>query len=427
VTCEAIEEIRMFGRVWSTVAVAILVEGAPARARAEEPPRPSEAELLRLAPGKAPWDRETGWFKSSTELRWTGGLETDVGYARYTFRDYRSPPDDFYDFRGRFVLGPELRYPFGANYFFRAFAQVVAWVREYPGTYQINADDVYAQVGQFGTWDFMVGRFMTWRVYRKGLGFDLYTLEDTGALRDGNYDQGNFGVRTYEVSTIFYREQPGRAAFHFYPTAWSGIELAGQYGKDNTSNTIGGRAAANVHFDFLSLSAAVEYKHVRPSTERSTQLPGNDPFDRSYCDMCGVSKQYGAGGGAVVTLKPIELGVNAARRYTKNWDNKEGQPDKSSSDHVTSIGGYLEVDVGSLAIQRSLIVGGGVNRTERLSETEDFDRHVQAAAYIGYPLGFNNAMIKVVGSYANALSEDANGNLLQGTMFAGRVRLKFDF
>src|SRR4051812_6431191 len=49
-----------------------------------EPPPPATAELSKLNPGMAPWARETGWFHNSMQLEWHGGLETDVGYARYT-------------------------------------------------------------------------------------------------------------------------------------------------------------------------------------------------------------------------------------------------------------------------------------------------------------------------------------------------------
>ena len=351
-----------------------------------------------------------------------------MGYARYTFREYRSVPDDFYDFRGRFVLGPSVRHDFGGDYFFRGTAQFVAWIREQDRNYQINVDDVYAQVGQKNVWDFQVGRFMTWRVYRKGLGFDLFTLEDQGALLSGKQDQGEYAVHTYEVSSIFFRDQQGRAAFHFYPTSWSGIEVAGQYGKDTISNTFGGRFAGNLNFDMVSVSAAAEYLHSRPSDEKSDAISTDDPDTRTYCDTCGVTKKYGVGGGAVFKMKPVELGANFARRYVTNWNVKApGELDRSSSEHTTSVGGYLELDVGLLAINRGLIIGGGLSRTEQLTKTEAFQRHIQGAAYVAYPLGFNNAMVKVVGSYANGLSDDANHEILQGHMLSVRVRLSFNF
>jgi hypothetical protein len=119
-------------------------------------------------------------------------------------------PETVYDSRGRFVLGPMFTRDLGNDYFLRVTGQVVAWVREdLANYYQINADDVYVQVGQQGLWDFMAGRFLTWRVFRKGLGFDLYTLEDTGARTGPNFtDTSQWFPHAYEVNTIFMRD-PG--------------------------------------------------------------------------------------------------------------------------------------------------------------------------------------------------------------------------
>ena len=102
-----------------------------------------------------------------------------------------------------------------------------------------------------GLWDLKVGRFRTWRVYHKGAGFDLYTIEDQGACivrsaLDGacNLDSGTFGPHTYEVSYIYDREPAGRVGVHVYPTPWSGIEVVGTLGNSGNANIVGGRAAA---------------------------------------------------------------------------------------------------------------------------------------------------------------------------------------
>jgi hypothetical protein len=136
-----------------------------------------------------------------------GGLELDVGYAGYDFRDNPTTPSESYrDMRGRFVIGPLLRHDFGdSGYFLEATGQVVAWLRDRPGSYyQVNVDDVWGKFGHTGgpgtNWDFQVGRFMTWRVYHRGLGFDLYTLEDSGALFTPGASNGVYGVHTYEVN-----------------------------------------------------------------------------------------------------------------------------------------------------------------------------------------------------------------------------------
>jgi hypothetical protein len=79
---------------------------------------------------------------------------------------------------------------------------------------------------------------------------------------------------------------------------------------------------------------------------------------------------------------------------------------------------------------RRLILGAGVHRTEVLTEVEEFKRHVQQAAYIAYPLGFNNAMVKLVLSQSDLLWEEPSGDiyiLRNSKMIAGRVRVSFNF
>jgi hypothetical protein len=394
----------------------------PAPARVEE----GRTETVQAGPGVAPWQREP--FPNPARLEWHGSMETDVGFAKYSFDTPSENASSFYDFRGRFVLGPTFRYDFANDYFFRTTGQFVAWIREQVGLYQINVDDLYAQVGKSEVWDFMVGRFMPWRVYRKGLGYDLYTLEDTGALENGNIEGAKFGPHVYEVDHIFMRRTPGRASVHVYPTPWSGIEVTGEYGKEGTSNTAGGRAAANVTYDFLSLSAAAEYRFLRPAQETSSLAA--DGVTKVECKRCGVTERWGFGGGAVVTYKPIEAGLNAALTKQAVYSQKDGERDKNGFAQTTSIGGYLELDVGSLVIGRRLVLGAGGHRTEVLTEVEEFKRHVQGAAYIAYPLGFNNAMVKLVLSQSDLLWEEPSGDiyiLRNSKMIAGRVRVSFNF
>jgi len=401
---------------------AIALEQAPETPR-PEPPTP---ELLSGAPGVAVWQR--GIFPSLARLEWHGGTEIDVGFARYTFDTPSENSSSFNDFRGRFVLGPAFRYDFAQDYFFRTTGQLVAWVREQVGLYQINVDDVFVQVGKSGLWDFMLGRFLTWRVYRKGLGYDLYTLEDTGALLLGNIEGSNFGPHIYEVDHIFMRRTPGRAAFHLYPTPWSGLEIAGEYGKEGTSNTAGGRAAANVTYEFLSVSAAAEYRFLRPAQETSSLAA--DGMTKVECKRCGVTERWGVGGGAVLTYKPIEAGFNVALGKQAVYSQKDGQADKNGFGQTISMGGYLEFDLGSLAWGRPLIFGGGLHRTELLTEVEEFQRHVQGAAYVAYPLGFNNAMVKLVLSQSDVKWEEPSGDIFilrNSKMVAGRVRVSFNF
>jgi hypothetical protein len=414
-------------------AATVKAEAPPAATVKAEAP-PSLAAATR-EPGVSPWEART--LDEALSPVWHGGLETDVGYAKYTHSVPTTAAEDFYDFRGRFVVGPEITHPFGGEYFLRAKAQLVAWIREAAGIYQINADDVYGQIGQKGVWDVTLGRFMTWRVYQKGLGFDLYTLEDTGALLK-TFVSSAFYPHIYEVDEIFYRAQSGRVAAHVYPTPWSGIEVTGQYGSEITSNILGGRVAAGVSLPFLTLIAGAEYRSQRPSQEQYS-LDANNA--KTFCDDCGKTKTYGGGGSAAVKVKPIEVGVSAATERSKTWSSLGaggGTLDTTSSFKRTSFGGYGELDVGTLVLGRSLKLGAGLDRTETLFDSSaagvagTFLRHVQGAAYVAYPLGFNDSMVKLVVSKADGTQKVPQGPGLPDIaqddhMLAARLRLTMNF
>src|SRR6266849_9698354 len=67
-------------------------------------------------------------FGQGMQLEFHGNSETDVGYAKYEpGPNYNT--DKFYDFRGRFVLGADLDYGFGQNFFFHGRGQLVDWIR----------------------------------------------------------------------------------------------------------------------------------------------------------------------------------------------------------------------------------------------------------------------------------------------------------
>src|SRR5262249_24431658 len=87
-------------------------------------------------------------FLNGLQLEFHGNSETDVGYAKYEPGPNRFT-DKFNDFRGRFVLGADLDYGFGQNFYFHGRGQLVDWIREPIGgpgggnQYLVNADDVY--------------------------------------------------------------------------------------------------------------------------------------------------------------------------------------------------------------------------------------------------------------------------------------------
>jgi hypothetical protein len=374
----------------------------------------------------APWQKIG--LNGAMRLEFHGSAAVDVGYDKYTFPDNTlvqpNTPDALYDLRGRFVLGADLQHDFGTNYFFHGRAQFVAWVRETANTYQGNADDIYVQVGQKDTWDFQLGRFLTWRVFRKGLGFDLYTLEDQGPLNNGHWNElAAYAPHIYEVSTIFLRGQQGRAAFHLYPTPWAGLEVAAEYGRADVYNTIGGRAAGNVTYGPISVSVAGELK-------KSTLAVSVDG-----CPTCGIRNDSGFGGGAVLDFHVVELGANFARARVTSFINDQmtGVQDPTQSSTTQSFGGYLEVDPGTPLFQHRLVLGAGWDRSEFLFQDNRFLRHTQQAAYIAYPLGFNDAMVKFVLSQSEFLIDtpvmDMPGLLTENLnrLYSARLRASFRF
>lgn len=392
-----------------------------------------------------------------------GGLELDVGYAGYDFRDNPTTPSESYrDMRGRFVIGPLLRHDFGdSGYFLEATGQVVAWLRDRPGSYyQVNVDDVWAKFGHTGgpgtNWNLQVGRFMTWRVYHKGLGFDLYTLEDSGALFTPGASNGVYGVHTYEVNYIYERRAPnppvqseiaGRAAINYFPDRSLGVQLAGAYGgaADGLYNTIGGRLAADFHRGFgpvlVQASAGGEYRMQEPAQRTLTQNPTTQEYVE--CLDCNVAVQKGFGGGLIVKVGPAEISGSFARGYELRHAATSGADDPEHSARVpqdtadrTSFGGYLELDPGRYLIKRSLVLGVGLQHSEIVRRTDDYQTHLQGAAYIAFRLGFNEAMLKLVLSraeldnYQRTSAVGAEELVLRHTesaMTAARVRLTFPF
>ncbi len=368
-----------------------------------------EDKPVGLPPGITPWQRD-GAQPSVFEFELHGSMEVDIGRARYSYTTTTQTPESFYDFRGRFVLGGELRKDLGHDFYIRTVGQAVAWLREQQGQYQVNADDVYAQLGQGKWWDLKAGRFFSWRVYRKGLGYDLYTLEDTGALKLGPYEGGTFGPHVYEADDIFYLEQAGRVALHVFPMPSLGFELLGEYGKEGVSNTSGFRAAGNYSYsitrgpdnhieDLISLSAALETRVLDPALDqKGPDMNGNIVT----CATCGHQSKTGYALGGVVSYSPVEFGFNFAHQRAKSYgQTAPGSFDSDASNTRQSYGGYFEFDLGKLAFDQSLILGFGANHTELLSDdSNDYEKHNQYAGYVAMPLGFNQARVKLVASDA---------------------------
>lgn len=356
-------------------------------------------------------------------LTWAGGqlfaqVEIDVGYATYRYPEYLDRPEEtLHDMRGRFVLGPLFHYDLSEGLYLSVLGQVVAWVREQEQQYQINVDDLYVQIGSGTKWDFQIGRFMTWRVYHRGLGFDIFTLEDQGTSKSYPISNGDFAVHTYEVDYIFLRNSPyvggevaGRAAFHYYPVDILGFELAAAYGLagSRSLNTLGARLAADLQWEFLRLSAGAEYRRQRQTgPPHAVQNAGTPQEVTVECALCGGSNNYGFGGSAMLTFSPVRVGGGIARGIDEGYANTADEngaagANAGASGHRMSTGGFGELDVGSLLFQRSFIIGAGYQRTELVYDNNNQEYHYQSAVYAAYPLAVNDAMIKLVLSQAKA-------------------------
>ncbi|HEY3496949.1 MAG TPA: hypothetical protein VGK73_19755, partial [Polyangiaceae bacterium] len=303
--------------------------------------------------------------------------------------------------------------------------------------------------------------FMTWRVYHKGLGFDLYTLEDNGAPFGTGAPTGDsqFATHAYEVNYIYLRnageptnaETAGRAALHYFPTKSLGFELTGLYGQSNAegSNAVGGRFAADYHDRLgpvlLRLSAAAEDRFERPYHPTINQT-GIDPDGNpiyTECSDCGVQDHKGLGGGGIVKVSVVEAGGGFAHGWDIVHDPTSNSSGSARAEEGTgtrmSYGGYLQLDPGMLLFKRPLIIGAGLNRTEKVLENRTYQEHWQGAAYIAFPIGFNSAyndaMIKLVVSRAEAsfyrttspVGAPVELAVFENAMTAARLRFTYQF
>ena len=385
-------------------------------------------------------------------LGWDGGFEMDVGYARYTFSQTSFAPETFNDFRGQAWFGPVFEHRFGTDdkYFIRGTAEVVAWLRDEPNIYKVNVFDAYAMVGKKDLFDLQVGRFNSWRMTTPGNGFDIFTLEDTGALGTPGIEGGDFAPYRYEVNHIWLRNTPGRAAVHVYPLKPFmkgpfnnlGIEMLGEYGKQSLNNYFGVRGAVMYDTPYVKAYGGGEYRTGKPARQTSSasgepNTLGNWTYDNGY------------GGGVVVRPPYVEAGFNYANTHGETR-NSQGNLEPNGIRERNTLGGFLELHTGHLldsraplaergiwADQRSanirkVTIGVGAYRTETLLGSDDFAQHIQMAGYIKYSLGFNESYVKAVLSQADATFDDNTGtpgDYITNTskMVAGRLRFAYYF
>jgi hypothetical protein len=377
-------------------------------------------------------------------LAWYGSLESDVGLARYEAEEEDKTDDTLQDHRGRFVVAPMLHLEL-SQFFFEATGQLVAWVKNNEGLPLIAADDVWGKFGKQDVWDIQVGRFEAWRVYQKfpvrfhDLGpafhsrsigestgaFDLFTLEDTGALVTPPVSSRAYYVDMYEVSHILLREEAGSVALHYFPGTQWGAELHVKYGEQAQQNKRGARLAIiGRPFRQLQLSAAAEIRTSRTGSPRRAADPAN-PGEYIECDDCGRLDQSGFGGGAVLSLGPLELAASAAFGHETGYDTVDGTKDPEATLDIRSFGGYAQVTIADTSI------GGALNNTQRLDEADNFQTHLQTAGYIFQALS-RDLSLKLVVTYATGKDDraDQRGDAVEpphNSFLGARLRLKYYF
>lgn len=435
-----------------------LAPEAEAEAVAEEEAKAAAPPPKVLDPGTAGLQTSQGGLfdglrGDNNYLGWDGGFEMDLGYARYSFSQATFGAETFNDFRGQAWFGPVFEHRFGADnkYFIRGTAEVVAWLRDEPGAlYKVNVFDAYAMFGKKDVADLQVGRFNSWRMTTPGNGFDIFTLEDTGAMVNGPIEGGSFAPYRYEVNHIWLRSTPGRVAIHAYPLKPFidgpfnnlGVEILGEYGKQGLDNVFGVRGALVYDTPYAKIYGGGEYRTRMKATEIVSA-------DLTVCEQCNWAWDNGYGGGAVIRPPYVEVGVNYGNTHGATRTS-QGNLELSGIRERNTLGGFLELHSGHLldsrtplaergvwADQRSanirkVTIGAGVYRTESLLGNSDFAQHVQKAAYVKYNLGFNEAYLKLVISQADATFDDNTGEpgvYITNTskMVAGRLRFAYYF
>src|SRR5690606_11569348 len=90
---------------------------------------------------------------------------------------------------------------------------------------------------------------------------------------------------------------------------------------------------------------------------------------------------------------PLELSASVAYGSETGYRAVDGVEDSELTRELMSVGGYAELALGEAA------VGGAANYTQRLDKADNFQTHLQTAAYAFYPLS-RDLSLKLVITYA---------------------------
>jgi hypothetical protein len=108
--------------------------------------------------------------------------------------------------------------------------------------------------------------------------------------------------------------------------------------------------------------------------------------------------------------------------FERQWTLGQGEYNKNAEATIRATGGYLQLDVGKVAFNRSVILGVGPNYTTKTAANDDKENHLQVAGYIAYPLGFNNAFVKLVVTESRDNLSPSAAEAQSSNVFAARIR-----
>lgn len=379
--------------------------------------------IERLPPESFPNDPIRGIDGGSLKFNfhgkeWPYYPKTGIGVSGYVWLDsgyehmkLEGPGETSYKYaiqQGRLVLRVTPTWSDG-KFFVQGQAELVGNENQTQAQpYITTVDDLWIKAGQWGSWDFQIGRFYAWELYHFGLGLDLFTLEFLGA-QDKTYSV----PAIYGVTTLYYLPaSAGDAAFHWYATKNLRFEALSQYGNQLSSNTIGARAAIVYDVGWMKIKGGAEYARLSDS-------PDGSP---------GYTKNRGAGGAIQFVADPrFEAGVNGAYGLQDEVSSSH-QVSETGSFHTFSLGGFANVRVVD-----DLLVGAGYNYTflqdinyDPVAQRDERYKHTQTYVAVQYKIA-KQLFVKAVAGYAVANLEPKGVPIFNDVMMSGRLRLQYLF
>jgi hypothetical protein len=279
-----------------------------------------------------------------------------------------------------------------------------------------DTDDLWLRIGQWGKWDFQVGRYEGWEVFHLGMGLDQNTFERKGAVGLG---ESSYPIQFYGLTDNEFRPQgsAGNMAFHYYPLPVLRVELLGMAGS-LSGPTVATRPVAILDLGWFKLKAGAEYQRV----------VGQQASDKTETTSRGL------GAAAQLVFEPhLELGLNVAQGTIVSVDST-GKQDLKGSLTRTSIGGFANVSNGS--VKHPLIFGVGGLFTRNVDQNDILQNGVVdnywlfqgfvAAQYVA----FSQFYIKLVGGYSRGHWLTAGNDppiTFDDEMYSVRLRFSFYF